>query len=178
MAVFLVSIWAVPVCHSDRRLFGRGLRVQTDGSDPNKKVSWKAQYSEGSPINDGTSYCRKWWHSSTGPGTIGDRASSVFYESREQQKRTEHSKGMNGYAVGMKEGCTTAFHAPSTIYHICGCYEMWCPIKNHYQGRKDDWRKRCFSQRNIAGCFKNDRWNRKCFHETGWIGPYWEQMLF
>jgi hypothetical protein len=36
---------------------------------------------------------------------------------------------MNGYAVGVKEGCTTAFHAPSTIYHICGCYEMWCPIK-------------------------------------------------
>jgi len=174
------------------------------GSKPNADDLdvWKAgsfKYPENGPINDKSSVCRKIWNSPAGPGIAG-RKSTAKSKKHNFDKTMEDMKDSSGsWSVGIKNGCSRiVYFATRKCGHgdcvhetkVCGCYEIWCPIKNLVLASKDDDRKKCYTLRRYYGCWKREdkymsenwKWVENCEEAQGTSmrgkGPFWELTMF
>lgn len=162
-----------------------------------KKENWK--YPPGGPINNDNSECRKLWTGKTGPGQKGAKLAADFYKDKPLLMKTRIvSSGVKdvGHSVGVKFGCTQPIpgwnirtsglkkRVGSSYYIICGCFEIWCPVKNLRIANPRDSRKRCFTLRKIFGCYKRNgaqrryAWHPDCKHASKRGKGFVEVTLF
>jgi len=178
--------------------------VAPAGSKPNAVDLdvWKAgsfKYPENGPINDKSSVCRKIWNSPAGPGIAGRKATAKSKKNTFEKTMEDMKDSSGSWSVGIKNGCSSiVYFATRKCGHgncvhetkVCGCYEIWCPIKNLVLASKDDDRKKCYTLRRYYGCWKREdkymsenwKWVENCEEAQGTSmrgkGPFWELTMF
>merc|ERR1711988_71849 len=74
--------------------------------------------------------------------------------------RTVCSASQGGYGATLykeEKGYTSC-----TRIQVCGCHEIWCPIKNWVLTDPKDQRQQCFTVSKIFGCFRNGKYTEDC----------------
>jgi len=148
-----------------------------------------------SPISDATSVCRAWYISDGPVKHESNQAAADALKSAGTWEKATTQHGGNtaqwqmtdgtGWAVGYKRGCTEV--TPDwAVFTICGCYEIWCPIRWDTLSHPDDIygrdasgvdgsmavRKTCYSARAVFGCYKKRHgepatWEVNCGTQNG-----------
>jgi len=159
-----------------------------------------AQRDPASPLSNETSICRE-WYISDGPVKHGsNKAAADALKSAADGnwiKGTTSRKGWTtdgtGWAVGFKHGCTEVTASWGGVFTICGCYEIWCPVRGDILSHSDDIygrdvsgvdgsmavRNTCYSARAVFGCYRIGNWLDNCgtTNSAGQFIKIWEQLV-
>jgi len=161
MAEFFPSLLSTSVVHG--RSSERDVKALVMLAKADKPLKWQMDYPAGSPIDktpQTQSLCKKFWMHSSGPGTIGARASADFWKKRGGiQLKTYTYKDSTGYwSAGFRYGCSSPIENLQR-HHIttCGCFEIWCPMDAKMSLSLEGNRKQCYTIRKIFGCFEQKR---------------------
>jgi len=167
--------------------------------DPDDPLHFNpAQSDPASPLSNDTSHCRE-WYISDGPVKYGsNKAAADALKSAADGTWRKGTKGRSGspptvsamatdgtaWGVGYKHGCTNVTSAGGHIFTICGCYEIWCPVRDYVLSHPDDVygrdalgvdgsmavRTTCYSARAVFGCYKSNNsptWLDNCGIQQG-----------
>jgi len=131
----------------------------------------------------------------------------VAYEIRNGYHR---ETARNGWAAAIRYGCDSSYNMfrrggrdsvewceknnkngqyKCEEIRVCGCSEIWCPVKEFLLTNPKDKRHKCFTVSKPFGCFKNGKYDADCLGEVNYrdhgrseyekhVGPFWQLMNF
>lgn len=203
-----------PYTHGDYMMGGHGFGSVYMVQDNSLHFN-TVQSDPASPISDATSICRA-WYISDGPvkHQSNQAAADAMKSAGTWEKGTTERRGTpptgsgtttdgTGWAVGYKRGCTEATNVGGALFTICGCYEIWCPVRTQILSHPDDIygrdasgvdgsmpvRRTCYSARAVFGCYAHGAWLDNCGWQrdglylpgsgsnTGQFLRLWEQLI-
>jgi len=131
-----------------------------------------------SPIKSSTSKCVDFYkNNDKGPEKYGTEAASMYWKNQAFVKRTMKAPDRN-YHIGYKQGCTVVKDNDlGHTYHMCGCYEQWCPAWLFYGSKPNNAKSKCFSAKGIFGCILAGKYVHDCKPTNGGHA-FTEQMVF